>query len=114
MIEQTEYTATKQLDLLFDYGQHAKATRRRALKAKREPLIEKTLNAVRSCGERGATRDELAIMLDRGVQSVCQPVLNLLRDGAIVETAECRPTRWGKPAAVIVDARYAPKGGNAS
>lgn len=114
MIEQTEYTATKQLDLLFDYGQHAKATRRQAVNAKRQPLIEATLNAVRSCGPRGATRDELAIALDRPVQSVCRPVLDLLRDGSIVEPGDMRKTRYGKFAAVVVDARYAPDGGKAS
>lgn len=113
MIGHTEFTATKQLDLLLDYGQHSKATRRQALNAKREPLIEAILNAVRSCGERGATRDEIAITLNRPIQSVCRPVLDLLRDGAIVELGVMRKTRYGKFAAVVVDARYSPNGGNA-
>jgi len=111
MIEQTEFTATKQLDLLYDYGQHSKATRRQAATAKRQPLIEIILNFVRSCGPRGATRDEIAIAIDRPVQSVCRPALALLNDGALIETAECRLTQWGKPAAVVVYAnQHFPKG----
>lgn len=114
MIEKTEYTATKQLDLLPDYGQHARKTRREAATSKRPPLIEIILNLVRNCGTRGATRDEIAIAIERPVQSVCGPVLVLLNDGAIVETAVCRPTRWGKPAAVVVDVQYSPSGVKAS
>jgi len=38
-------------------------------------------------------------------------VLDLLNDGAFIETAECRLTRWGKFAAVVVDAKqHFPKG----
>jgi len=115
MIDQSECTATKQLDLLYDYGQHSKATRRQAATAKRKPLIEIVLNFVRSCGTRGATRDEIAIAIERPVQSVCSPVLALLNDGAFIETAECRPTQWGKLAAVVVDAQqHFPKGAKAS
>ena len=115
MIEKTEYTATKQLDLLYDYGQHARATRSQAATAKRQPLIETVLKLVRSCGTRGATRDEIAIAIERPVQSVCRPVLDLLNDGAIIETAECRPTRWGKLASVVVDAQqHFPKGATVS
>lgn len=102
-------TKGKQIDLLEDYGQHGRETRKLAMQ-NREPLIEKILLSIRNAGAYGRTRDELAFILARPIQSICRPVLDLLRDEAIIETAIVRKTRWGRFAAVLVD-RDAASGG---
>lgn len=97
-------TRGKQIDLIEDYGQHSRATREAALKSKRQPNIERVLMAIRESGERGLTRDEIAMQLGIPVQSVCSPVLSLLRDQAIHETKDLRKTRWGAFATVLKEA----------
>jgi hypothetical protein len=97
-------TQGKQLDLLDDYGQHSRATQKAAAKLKRTPNIERVLLAIRDSGARGLTRDEIAMKLAIPVQSVCSPVLSLLRDQAIEETKELRKTRWGAFATVLKEA----------
>jgi hypothetical protein len=99
-------TTGKQLDLLSDYGQHSRATRREALMATRSPMLEAVLNYVRKCGAAGATRDEIAMHLDRPVQSITRPVFDLRNDQAIVETPARRPTRWGRLAVVCIAREY--------
>jgi hypothetical protein len=103
-------TRGKQIDLIEDYGQHGRETRKLAMQ-NREPLIEKILISIRNAGEYGRTRDELAFILSRPIQSICRPVLDLLRDEAIIETAIVRKTRWGRFAAVLVEREHTPPGG---
>lgn len=52
--------------------------------------------------KRGATRDELADILGRPIQSICPAVTALLARKIITETKETRPTRWDNPAKVLV------------
>jgi len=56
-------------------------------------------------GDRGATRDELSLVLELPIQSICSPVRVLLEAGVIVETHDTRPTRYGSPAAVLIARR---------
>lgn len=95
-------TTGKQLDLLSDHGQHSRATSREAMTRSRSPMLELILEYVRSRTWQGATRDEIAVHLNRPIQSICSPVLALLQDHAIVETKERRLTRYGSPAVVCV------------
>lgn len=61
------------------------------------------LEVVRQRGRRGATRDELAVETGVPLQSLCGLVRQLLDRGSLLETAETRPTRTGKPAAILVE-----------
>jgi hypothetical protein len=93
----------RQLDLpLIDYGQNAVETRLAAMKRQRSPMLLRVLEEFKAAGPSGLTRDEIAMILDRGVQSVCRATLDLINDGELVETKLRRPTRWGSPAAVLV------------
>ncbi len=60
------------------------------------------LNYVRSCGQRGATREQLSLELGIAIQSICPAVRALLDEGHIVETAESRPTKQHAAAAVLI------------
>ena len=96
--------------MLFDFGSHAQETRAAAAKAaaKHESRIRRrVLDYVTACGSVGATRQEIASGIGRPVQSVCSPVLSLLRDGLLCETPDRRTTPWGKLAVVIVATEFA-------
>ncbi len=60
------------------------------------------LDYVRSRGQFGAIRDEMAVALERPIQSVCSTVWNLINTGLLVPTKERRRTRWGRKASVVV------------
>ena len=65
-------------------------------------VIEK----LRSLGSVGATRHELAQMLNRPISSMCGRVNELEHAGIVIETGETRPTQYGKEATVV---RLAPR-----
>lgn len=53
---------------------------------------------------------EIAVCLGLGVQSICRPVLELLRAGKIVETCHSRITRYGGFASLVaVPAKKRPR-----
>ena len=90
---------------LFDKGDNAKETRRVALAASiphRVSRRDRIESFIRDRGRIGATRDEISAELGLPIQSVCPPVLAMLRSGRIIETPKRRNTRAGKPAAVMV------------
>jgi hypothetical protein len=101
---QREQSRTQQPDL-FDYGQHAARTRATAA-ADARPKQPRRRDAIElhvaSCGQHGATRQEIADALSMLIQSVCSPVSELLKEGRLRETERTRLTPSGKPAAVIV------------
>jgi len=93
-----------QLDL-FDYGRHAAETRAIAAAAAIDngPTRREQIAAyVAGCGRNGATRQEIADALALPIQSVCGPVLAMLRSGRLIETDRRRDTKNGKPAAVVI------------
>lgn len=61
-------------------------------------VIEK----LRELGSRGATRHELAEMLNRPISSMCGRINELEKAKLVVENGETRPTQFGKEATVIV------------
>lgn len=90
---------------LFDFGATAQATRAAAYKASQanEPSRRDVIAAyVASCGPDGCTRDSISEGTGIRLQSVCGPVLALLRDGLLIEDGRTRPTETGRQAAVIV------------
>jgi hypothetical protein len=50
---------------------------------------------------RDLNRQEIADLLGKGIQSVCGPVLELLRSGQLVETGGYRKTRYGGDASLV-------------
>ena len=101
----------KQLDLPhFDTDRNAVETRLEALKRNRGPLLLRIVELVRDSRQIGMHRDAIAAALGRPVQSVTSPVLSLLRDGELVETAVKRETRWGSPAVIIVHRDFRTEG----
>jgi hypothetical protein len=76
----------RQPDLFPAFGSPSHATRCEAMKAKRLPLLETMLAELRRCGRHGATRYELASALERPIQSICRPALDLL--AAVLVAAE--------------------------
>lgn len=90
---------------LFDFGQHAKTTKAMAHSSARPRQADRRKRIaayVRSCGARGAHREEIATAMAMPLQSVCSPVLELLREGVLIETPQRRPTKTGSMAAVII------------
>jgi hypothetical protein len=89
---------------LFDHGQHARETSQIARASaipKQSSRRERIENYIRAAGKSGRTRDEISVGLSLPIQSVCPPVLAMLRSGRLIETNQRRNTRAGKPAAVI-------------
>lgn len=105
----TDYYSESTDDLpLFDYGQHARATRRDAYLAAMPRQSARQLAALRSladAGDFGRTRNELADDIGVPIQSVCSVALALLRDQLAVETDQRRLTPTGSKAAVLVITR---------
>jgi hypothetical protein len=97
----------RQRDLFQDYGQHSRATRREAFKAKRQPLIERVISQLRLLGKHGATLWELHLLLDVPYQSVGRPCVDLKNDRSIFETGERRKTATGSWASVMVHSDFA-------
>jgi hypothetical protein len=104
----------EQLDLL-DHGCHAGQTRAESARqaaphghARRDAMERHIVTA----GSHGATRDELAIALDLPVQSITGPVSELLAAGRIKENGRKRPTRYGRPAAVLISSLLPTKSTN--
>jgi predicted Rossmann fold nucleotide-binding protein DprA/Smf involved in DNA uptake len=90
---------------LFDWGATARATRAAAFdasKPKANERHERVFAYVASCGERGATREEVANSTGIKLQSVCSPVLALLREGRLREDGRTRLTSSGSKAAVFI------------
>lgn len=90
---------------LFDYGATAKATNAAAFEAskpKANARHERVWAYVASCGERGATREEVAHGTGIKLQSICSPVLSLLREGRLREDGRKRLTSSGMKAAVFM------------
>lgn len=63
---------------------------------------EIVLSLFRGAGQRGLTRDQVALVTGWGDGSVCPRVDDLLRRGEIVETSRRRATRCGRKAVVLV------------
>lgn len=103
-----EYPTTdgKQLELVANTGVYAKATRRAAMKGARRPRLLEVTDLVHAAGPRGMTRDEISQAMGLPVHVLCGPVLTLLKDGQLVETARLRKTRLGAKATVLVDVRH--------
>jgi len=57
---------------------------------------------VATCGNYGATREDIAEALDLPIQTVCPLVKSMRANGRLVSTSRTRLTRSGKPAAVLV------------
>lgn len=70
----------------------------------------RVLGHLTAAGNRGATRDEIADALGVPIQSLCSVVRALLDAGHALEIDRTRPTRLGRPAAVII-ARHIADGG---
>ncbi|QDV41413.1 hypothetical protein Enr13x_12520 [Stieleria neptunia] len=90
---------------LFDHGRHAKATRAAAASAAKEKAPnrrEQILAYVKSCGPEGCIRHSIADHLPCPLSGVCAPVLDLLRDGVLIEDGRKRMSPYGSMAAVIV------------
>lgn len=49
----------------------------------------------------GMTREELAAELRKPLTTICGRVRELEQAGAVVSTAETRPTQYGRPASVV-------------
>lgn len=47
------------------------------------------------------TRQEIADSLNKGIQSVCPAVLDLLKDGRLIEAGGFRKTRYGANASLV-------------
>lgn len=62
---------------------------------------DRVLNFARSCGEHGATREEISSGTGLGIQSVTPAVSQLLRLGLLIESGVTRLTHSGKSAAVL-------------
>lgn len=60
------------------------------------------LEAFEAAGALGLTREEAAAKAAIPLQSACRPVLDLEREGLLIETTRKRPTRYGKTAVVLV------------
>src|SRR5579872_2779825 len=58
------------------------------------------------CGNRGATRDEIAVGIDIPLATVCGRVADLVKAGYLVESSATRRTRTGAEAAVLVLAKW--------
>ena len=67
--------------------------------SKRQALI---LRFVVSKGDFGVTREEISTATGIPLQSVCDPVLQLLRQGLIRENGKTRKTSSGSQAAILV------------
>ena len=96
-----------QQQCLFDVGVHSKATRAISYAnaiEKGASRRARIFEFVRSQDAHGGTRQEIADALELPIQSVCGPVLALLRSGRLIETPSRRDTKHGKPAVVIVAA----------
>jgi hypothetical protein len=61
---------------------------------------------LRDLGSIGATRHELAHLLNRPISSMCGRIHELEDAGIVIETGETRPTQYGKEATVV---RLAPR-----
>ena len=59
------------------------------------------IEALRKIGRSGATRHELAEVLNRPLSSMCGRVNKLEEDGIVVETGDKRETQYGKLASVV-------------
>jgi predicted transcriptional regulator len=59
------------------------------------------LKKLRELGEIGATRHELAQMLNRPISSMCGRIHELEEAGLVVESGETRITQYGKEATVV-------------
>ena len=72
-------------------------------------VIEK----LRELGSKGATRHELASMLNRPISSMCGRINELEKANLVVETGETRVTQFGKEATVIalVGMKQTPRAG---
>lgn len=90
---------------LFNYGQHAAATRAEAYQ-NALPLLPgrkaRYLQALIAAGRRGLTREEGGNALGVPQNCINSAALAILRDGLAVETGERRPTKMGATAAVMV------------
>ena len=64
------------------------------------------IQKLRELGSLGATRHELAQMLNRPISSMCGRVNELETAGIVIETGVTRPTQYGKEATVV---RLAPR-----
>ena len=103
-----EYPTTrgKQLELILNSGIYAQAMRRAALTGKRPPRLVPVTDAVHAAGPRGMTRDEISQAIGVPVYFLTKTVLDLVKDGELVETARIRKTRYGRNAVVLVDVRH--------
>lgn len=61
---------------------------------------------LRELGSAGATRHELAKMLNRPISSMCGRIAELEHRGIVIESGETRQTQYGKEATVV---RLAPR-----
>ncbi len=94
---------------LFAAGSESASTRSAAAAQalKRSPTRQAAIERfILQRGQRGALRDEIAADLQMPIQSVCNPVLALIRAGRIVETQRHRLTRTGAKAVVLVAADF--------
>lgn len=99
---------------LFDTGKESASTRSAAAAEalRRSPTRQAAIERfIIQRGQRGALRDEIAAELQMPIQSVCDPVLALIRAGRIVETQRHRLTRTGAKAVVLVAASYQSEAG---
>jgi hypothetical protein len=62
----------------------------------------RVLDAIVAAGEDGHTRDELSITLRLPINSVLPRVVELKRDGFVVESSKTRTTSTGSRATVLV------------
>jgi ferritin-like metal-binding protein YciE len=59
------------------------------------------IEALRKCGRSGATRHELARLLNRPLSSMCGRVNRLEENSIVIETGDKRETEFGKLASVV-------------
>lgn len=94
---------------LFDRGDAAAESRREAAIAsqtKAESRRAAVLAALTTAAAKGLTRFELASAVGVQQSSVCRPVLELLRDGEIVELPRRRVSAAGGSGCILVLACY--------
>ena len=87
----------------FDFtGCHSRQTRDNALKTCHVSKRQDSIRSMVANAPNGMTRQEIADALDVPVNHITRPVLDLVVAGQLMETAQTRLTRWGKPACVLV------------
>lgn len=78
-----------------------------AIQTRLNGLQQLVLDAIDAGGTKGATRDEVSVILGRAANAITPRVKELLDAGLVLVTKQRRPTRAGHTAEVLVTMRHA-------